>query len=340
MRWDIFCQVIDNWGDIGVCWRLAADLGARGQQVRLWTDDASALVWMAPQGSANVQVLPWPTQAFLGGVGDVVIEAFGCALPPVFVTAMAEQKPLWLNLEYLSAERYVERCHGLPSPIASGPGAGLTCWFFYPGFTPKTGGLLRERNLQARQNRFDRPNWRAQQGISADTLAVSLFCYDLAALPALLQQLHRHAHLFITPGRAATAVQRAACTLPPATWLPWLTQPAFDELLWACDLNCVRGEDSLVRALWAGQAFIWQIYPQHDHAHHAKLHAFLDWLDAPPSLRQWHLAWNGMESGALPALNAALLAQWRACVQAARARLLAQEDLTGQLMGFVREKSA
>jgi len=343
MRWDIFCHVIDNWGDIGVCWRLAADLGARGQQVRLWTDDASALAWMAPQGSAGVQVLPWPAQAPVDGVGDVVIETFGCHLPPAFVTAMAQQPPLWLNLEYLSAESYVERCHGLPSPIACGLGAGLVRWFFYPGFTPKTGGLLREYNLAAHQNTFDRFHWRTQQGICADTLAVNLFCYEPAALSPLLHALQAqgHTHLFVTPGRAAAAVQQAACTLPPITWLPWLTQPAFDELLWACDLNCVRGEDSLVRALWAGQAFIWHIYPQHDHAHHAKLHAFLDWLEAPPSLRQWHWAWNGIDSSsALPALNAALLAQWRTCVQAARARLLAQEDLTGQLLEFVREKSA
>jgi hypothetical protein len=23
LHWDIFCRVIDNFGDIGVCWRLA-----------------------------------------------------------------------------------------------------------------------------------------------------------------------------------------------------------------------------------------------------------------------------------------------------------------------------
>ncbi len=59
MHWDLFCRVIDNFGDIGVCWRLAADLGARGESVRLWVDDASALAWMAPQGSAGVEVLRW-----------------------------------------------------------------------------------------------------------------------------------------------------------------------------------------------------------------------------------------------------------------------------------------
>ncbi len=92
LRWDIFCQVIDNYGDLGVCWRLASQLGARGQQVRLWVDDARALSWMAPQGSPGVQVLPWPQQAPADGVGDVLIEAFGCEITPEFIAVCADQQ--------------------------------------------------------------------------------------------------------------------------------------------------------------------------------------------------------------------------------------------------------
>ncbi|WP_313072497.1 elongation factor P maturation arginine rhamnosyltransferase EarP [Melaminivora sp.] len=384
LRWDIFCQVIDNFGDIGVCWRLAAELAARGQQVRLWTDDASALAWMAPGGAAGVRVLPWPTAgAPADGPGDVVVEAFGCEIPAPFVAAIAQaareraRAPLWLNLEYLSAEGYVERCHGLPSPLASGPAAGLTRWFFYPGFTPRTGGLLRERDLPARQAAFDRAAWRRQHGVARDALAVSLFCYEPPALPDLLAQLQAQpaAHLLVTPGRAAAALAAALLLLPrrgegagrassavaPAqvlsetcaqtasnnglqlsiSYLPPCAQRGFDELLWACDLNFVRGEDSLVRALWAGRPFVWQIYPQHDDAHHAKLHAFLDWLGAPASLRQWHLGWNGLPGAAqpLPPLGAGLLREWAACCTAARARLLDEPDLLTQLLGFARQKS-
>ncbi|HEY0200587.1 MAG TPA: elongation factor P maturation arginine rhamnosyltransferase EarP, partial [Burkholderiaceae bacterium] len=196
MRWDIFCRVIDNYGDIGVCWRLAANLAERGQQVRLWADDARALAWMAPQGCPGVQVLPWPTDAPADGPGDVVVEAFGCTIAPDFIAAIARvscaggQKPLWINLEYLSAENYVERCHGLPSPVPysvpGGLGDGLTKYFFYPGFTPATGGLLREPGLVARQAAFDRAAWRKAHGIAEDAWAVSMFCYEPAALGPLL----------------------------------------------------------------------------------------------------------------------------------------------------------
>lgn len=356
LRWDIFCQVIDNFGDIGVCWRLAAELGARGHAVRLWVDDASALAWMAPGGAAGVQVLPWPSQAPPDGPGDVVVEAFGCEIAPDFIAAMAcqtgadGQNPLWINLEYLSAETYVERCHRLPSPLMEGPGAGLTRWFFYPGFTPRTGGLLREHDLVARQAAFDRKAWRLRHGIAAGDLAVSLFCYEPPALAQLLAQLapRPDAQLLVTPGRATQSVMHEISLQPAWTkrqqlsisYLEPCTQPGFDDMLWACDLNLVRGEDSLVRALWAGQPFVWHIYPQHDDAHHAKLLAFLDWLQAPASLRRFHLLWNGLESAsALPPLDATTLAEWRACAMAARARLLAQADLLTLLIGFVIEKS-
>jgi len=105
----------------------------------------------------------------------------------------------------------------------------------------------------------------------------------------------------------------------------------------------VRGEDSLVRALWAGQPFVWQIYPQDDNAHHAKLEAFLDWLHAPDSLRQAHAAWNGIPGAngsppAWPGTTAAVLSQWAQCVQAARNSLQMQPSLAEQLMAFADEK--
>jgi uncharacterized repeat protein (TIGR03837 family) len=120
-------------------------------------------------------------------------------------------------------------------------------------------------------------------------------------------------------------------------FLPLLAQPDFDHLLWSCDLNFVRGEDSLVRALWAGKPLAWHIYPQDDAAHHVKLSAFLDWLGAPDSLRVFHAAWNGTSAAALPPAD---LAAWAGCIRAARERLLAQDDLVTQLLAFVAPQSS
>jgi uncharacterized repeat protein (TIGR03837 family) len=216
---------------------------------------------------------------------------------------------------------------------------------FYPGFTAKTGGLLREKYLE------ESNTWKPTEASSAPTdphaalpTQSSLFCYEPAALLEALQlsSFNRTEHEWqVAHGRGALAFDKALGALTPNGLppnfqkIPPLSQIEYDQLLRSCDLNFVRGEDSLVRALWAGKALIWHIYPQDDGAHAAKLNAFLDWLKAPESLRQFHMTWNGLSQVALPEID---LLAWQACVQDARQRLMKQTDLVSQLLQFVAEK--
>lgn len=349
MRWDIFCRVVDNFGDAGVCWRTAADLASRGETVRLWIDDERSLAWMAPSGRPGVEVLSWPSDG-LPAPGDVVVEAFGCDLPAGFVARMAAapHRPVWINLEYLSAEDYVERSHALPSPQWAGPGAGLVKWFFYPGFTTGTGGLLREPELIERQRRFDAGAWLRAQGVRwHGERTVSLFCYENPVVPELLEELAAEPTVLLAAAGEASA--QVVHAIGPglargnlrAVLLPRLPQPEYDHLLWACALNFVRGEDSFVRAQWAARPFVWQIYPQHDSAHAAKLHAFAERFHegAPPELasdvmalwRRWNLF--SPTAASLPSLS-----QWQRHCERWRESLLAQEDLVTQLQRFVSGK--
>jgi uncharacterized repeat protein (TIGR03837 family) len=345
MHWDLFCRVIDNFGDIGVCWRLAADLGARGEHVRLHLDDASALAWMAPMGAPKVQVLAWDAAV---EPGDVVVEAFGCDPPPEFVARMAQcnPPPLWINLEYLSAEAYVRRSHGLRSPQLAGPGQGLDKWFFYPGFEPGTGGLLRESGLIKARRDFDGRAWLSTQGLAprSGERVTSLFCYADAPLAALWPALAEQPTLLLAaPGGAAQAL-RLAAPCPAGVRcvpLPWFSQSDYDRLLWSCDLNFVRGEDSFVRAMWAGMPFVWQTYAQPDGVHAAKLEAFLALMladaDAPlaADIRALFRAWNGL--GAMPQRLPTTTA-WRALSEAWCERLCGHADLSTRLLGFASEK--
>ena len=378
LLWDIFCQVIDNHGDIGVCWRLAAQLAQRGQQVRLWVDQPAALAWMAPGGAPGVQVLPWSGDSPSGVTepGDVVIEAFGCQLPDRFITRMAAMQPppRWINLEYLSAEAYVERCHGLSSPQFSGPGAGLVKTFVYPGFTLRTGGLLHgdvpgEADGPAIQRWLGDCGWATRPEERPQELSLLVFCYDNPALPDLLRHWASLAGqpvlLRLAPGPMQTRL--AAADWPASVRCVSLTpvsQPRFDQLLAASDINLVRGEDSFVRAQLASDApFLWQIYPQHDQAHVAKLAAFLDLYlhGADPALagavRQAFLAVNGLLTGAqladaanpgselaipcpppwpprLPLPPWPPLQAWRAWHSRWRERLLDQPDLCSHLISL------
>jgi uncharacterized repeat protein (TIGR03837 family) len=331
--WDIFCTVIDNFGDAGVCWRLARQLADEyGLSVRLWIDDLCALQRLWPdialdlevQRVAGVTVCRWRAsfaEAFVEiEAADVVIEAFACTLPENYVAAMTRraQPSLWINLEYLSAESWVEDCHGLASPQG---GSALQKYFFFPGFTANTGGLLCERDLLAQRQAFQadtgaRDRFLATFGVqaAAGATVISLFAYATAPLAELLDALAAGPAptLCLVPeGRLLPAVaqyfddtalavgaQRTRGALTVAV-LPFLRQDDYDRLLWSCDLNCVRGEDSFVRAQWAARPLLWQIYPQQDEAHWAKLEAFLDLYQAALPAAEgaaltavWH-AWNG-----------------------------------------------
>lgn len=320
-RWDIFCTVVDNFGDIGVCWRLARQLAAEhGLAVRLWVDDLAAFRRLCPaidpalprQACAGVAVRHWchpfPTDE---APAAVVIEAFACELPESYVAAMARRQPAprWINLEYLSAEAWVAECHGLPSPH---PRLPLLKHFFIPGFDTRSAGLLRERELLAQHAAFDAAAWWATQGGQPppETLRISLFAYENRAVSALLdawRNAEPRCCALVTDSRvlASVAMALGRPLVPGERWraqaldlrvLPFMPQEAYDDLLAACDLNFVRGEDSLLRAIWAGKPFVWQIYPQEDDAHRIKLDAFLSRYCA----------------GLAPAATAALCAFWHA----------------------------
>src|SRR4051812_37904722 len=153
-RWHVFCRVVDNYGDAGLCWRLARQLATEhGCDVTLWIDRLETLARFQPGLDVGAA-----TQAVVGiaiarivdhaapPLADVVLEAFSWGLPPPHVAAVADGPTprLWISLEHLSAEPWVDPVHGLASPQ---PRLPLERYFWFPGFTHHTGGLIREAGL-------------------------------------------------------------------------------------------------------------------------------------------------------------------------------------------------
>ena len=354
MQADIFCRVVDNYGDIGVCWRLARQL-ARDHRwdVRLWVDDLGSFARIQPgidaqlprQSAGGVDIIHWsdaPDPALTAR--DVVIEAFACDPPAAFVDSMRQSHPAWINLEYLSAEPWVESCHGLPSQRPD----GLVKHFFFPGFTPATGGLLREAGLSAERDALQesaerQENFLGSVGVPQDALAlrrdgartVSLFCYPSAPAGELVQALAADPRptVLLVPQGVAPDLE-AACEAPGAprlVRLPFIAQPDFDRLLWCADLNFVRGEDSFVRAAWAARPLVWQIYPQDENIHLEKLEAWLARYPAPESAQALIRLWNQPVTGlTVSAVRTALEpAAWQAWAAAARVWDANQSALPG-----------
>ncbi|EGT3626616.1 elongation factor P maturation arginine rhamnosyltransferase EarP [Morganella morganii] len=342
-HWDIFCTVVDNYGDIGVTWRLAKQMANEYQiPVNLWVDDLASFSHILPtldplkatQSFNGVNIIHWNKPLSIAFVaGDVLIEAFACELPEQVKAQLVylhqhdpKSVPVWLNLEYLSAEDWVEGCHGLPSLQAN----GLKKYFYFPGFGAKTGGLICEQNLFA-----ERDAWQADtanklqlfsqlglKGIEAQDTVVSIFSYETEALPALCelwQQSVEKIHALIPKGRSLNSLTHLLpcdiAALVPGQQinhgnltlhiLPMTDQQGFDRLLWSCDFNIVRGEDSFLRAQWAAKPFIWHIYPQEDDYHLVKLEAFLKLYcdNLPPKIAcywsELNLAFNQAQQSAV-----------------------------------------
>ncbi len=378
-HWDLFCTVIDNFGDIGICWRLARQLVHEfGQPIRLWVDDMPSFRRICPeldpqaavQRQQGVQIHHWNAANLQHyRPGRLVIEAFACELPERVKQAMsaATPAPLWLNLEYLSAEAWIDDCHGLPSHQGA---LGLDKYFFFPGFSRRSGGLICERSLAAERRHWQaspaqREAWCRQQGLPlprAEEFWISLFSYENPALPALLHSWSQGpapVRLLVPEGRSLASLQPLFGETPLVAgsrhqlghlWLqvlPMADQGGFDRLLWSCDFNLVRGEDSFVRAQWAARPFLWHIYPQDEQAHLAKLEAFIEryasgWDDgAREALLALSLAFNRGEAAASVAAWRALQPHWpQWCAQARRwpQRLLAGGDLASRLVQFAEKK--
>jgi uncharacterized repeat protein (TIGR03837 family) len=310
LHWDIFCRVIDNYGDIGVCWRLARQLaGEHGRRVRLWVDDPASLQPMCPtvnieldgQLHDGVEIRHWGENAPFDRSAEVVIEAFACDLPDAYLEAMAkaDPKPCWINLEYLTAESWADDCHGMASPHPSLP---LIKYFFFPGFSGAGGGLLREKRL------LDERDQSHTQTGGSQGFEISLFCYDTAPVGGLidaLAKMPKPVTCHVPPGKPLAAVRHYLggagpwqCGNASIRSIPFMPMDDYDRLLWRCNVNFVRGEDSFVRAQWAGKPFVWQIYRQDEDAHLVKLDAFLDryclGMDEKLEIvvREMFLAWN------------------------------------------------
>ncbi len=375
--WDLFCNVVDNYGDIGIAWRLARGLAREhGLAVRLWVDDLRTFqrIWPAISPDADQQVCEgvtvcaWHTPFAPTRPAQVVVEAFGCALPEPYLLTMSEQSPppVWINLEYLSAEPWVAEHHGLPSPH---PRLPLTKHFFFPGYTSDTGGLLAEADLAERRTAFvhdGMPAFWRELGLDApqaDELRVSLFAYENPALPSLLDAWAAGPHpvtclvpegrvipqlaaWLAVPGlRAGDTGRRGALQLHV---LPFMDQDRYDRLLWACGLNFVRGEDSCVRAQWAARPLVWQAYPQADDAHWDKLGAVLgqytaalDDAAAGAVGGMWR-HWNGVPDGVGMAACWAAWRQHQAAIERHAgiwcAHLGRDGRLTDKLVDFVKSK--
>jgi hypothetical protein len=420
MQADVFCRVVDNFGDIGVTWRLVRQLQREHNwSIRLWVDDLKSFqrlearvdLHALQQVIDNIEIIHWGDPAPDLIPYPIVLCSFSCDLPTTYIAQLHQRPALWLNLEYLSAETWVEGCHGLPSLR----GDGLSSYFFFPGFNARTGGLLRERELLTRRDSWKKDPggqrqmlerlgvsaqaltaWRLQSKVSSHrseidskqqsdvqdislppstrdiTLASQSDAHRISLSPSVHSQAARLLTLFCYPHAPVAQLLEALCAEPRASVvlipegvapelatgrlgpckqvylerIPFVSQPEYDQLLWMADLNFVRGEDSIVRAVWAGKPLIWQIYPQTEGTHLIKLEAWLKISSLPTDIQDLMRNWNAdtvsadLANGFAQAVNPDAYSQWSSTALALSHSLVQDVDFAQALHDFCASKLA
>ncbi|AGF46726.1 conserved hypothetical protein of the DUF2331 family [Candidatus Kinetoplastibacterium desouzaii TCC079E] len=314
MKIDIFCKVIDNYGDIGFCWRLARDLAHNYNcEVALIVNETEKFSKLNSkidinskyQKVDNIEIFLWNENNFLDKTpGNLVIESFGCNLPSYYISKIIEKNSVWINIEYLSAETWVNEYHLKPSKITN----NYNKFFFFPGFNYKTGGLIIEKNLKNQRDDFQKSLYLQNiflKSIGIDSFFLNrrnesifcyLFCYETANIYKLIQSLQKiNKQIIILTNKDNKLIKIKKEYIPSTVHIikiPFVNQPDFDKILWSMDINFIRGEDSFVRSILANKPMIWHIYKQEEDVHIKKLKAWLKIYNAPKFVENIILSWN------------------------------------------------
>lgn len=279
---DIFCEVIDNYGDVGVAYRLARELKRiyPNKELRFIINQTEELNLI--KKNDDIIVINYKDVDKIEQPADLVIETFACNIPEIYMDKALKTSKLMINLEYFSSEDWVDDFHLQESFL----GGNLKKYFFIPGLSEKSGGIILDKEFLDRKNKVqeNREYYLKQFNIDENyDLIISVFSYEknFDNFLKTLQKLDKKVLLLLLSEKTQKNFIKYFDNNDyydkiKAVKLPFFTYDKYEKLLALCDINLVRGEDSFVRALLLAKPFLWHIYPQDENAHIIKLESFLE----------------------------------------------------------------
>ena len=279
---DIFCQVIDNYGDVGVAYRLAREFKRvyPNKKLRFVINQTEELNLI--RKSEDIEIILYKDISKIENSADLIIESFGCEIPKKYMDKALKNSKLIINLEYFSAEKWVDDFHLQESFL----GGNLKKYFFIPGLSEKSGGILLDNEFLERKKKVEanKEYYLEKFGIKEKyDLLGSIFSYE-KNFDSLIEELKKLGKKIILLMLSEKTQKNFIKYFDNGNnydkikfvKLPFFTYDKYEELLALCDFNLVRGEDSFVRALLLGKPFLWHIYPQDENTHIKKLESFLE----------------------------------------------------------------
>ncbi|WP_147644997.1 elongation factor P maturation arginine rhamnosyltransferase EarP [Treponema pectinovorum] len=301
----ILCKVVDNYGDVGVVFRLAKALSEQDKTLELTivcSDLESFSLLTKNHFSIDTQkksqkcifndsvwtILDWTQEEdfrYEPSPFPTILECFQCGRPEwlesILFSKTANKTFYIFNIEYLTAEAYAEEFHLLKSYTRS---SNVKKMFFMPGFTNKTGGLIIDKTFMNSLKKSE------LQKKDDKIFTVAIFSYErsfdeiFVALQNFVQKVREKekgfcVKVFAAAGKSQPFVKKSwekfgkDIILQELDFLP---QEEWDELLCTCDFNFVRGEESLARASLCAKPFVWHAYPQEENYQLVKVNSLLE----------------------------------------------------------------
>ncbi|MCR4580454.1 MAG: elongation factor P maturation arginine rhamnosyltransferase EarP [Treponema sp.] len=283
MNITILCKVVDNFGDIGVCYRLARQLK------KIEPSNHISLIVQGLDSFHNInnkidetksfqvvddlEVYDWNANDFCfekfsendGEKLAIILECFQCGRPEWMEEILFEKKlertVHIIMIDYLTAEKYAEDFHCLKSLTRS---AKVQKVNFMPGFTSKTGGLIIDDGWEALPERNEHG-------------PLLFFMYDNEWLPLANAIRDTGKSVLIGQGKGRDSFIDACSRsgLRDLEILPFMNQNQWDLMMKSTSALFIRGEESLSRACLSGIPFVWQAYPQTEEYQLVKMEALL-----------------------------------------------------------------
>lgn len=310
MEITVLCKVVDNFGDIGVVFRLCRALSElkKNLEIRLVVSNLDSFAKISKgidstktfQEFRGWKVFDWNDNAlckkeFSKNPPEFILECFQCGRPEwleeLLFSPQFNLNVQIVNVEYLTAESWADDFHLLKSGTRS---AKIKKINFMPGFTKKTGGLILDKNFMCCLSEKKFALNLVKQNLDkkilsedfSDSFKILIFSYpknfDFLASAIKEFSFFKKNIVFVASGAGADSAKISLKKFKvDFVCLPFMQQEVWDAFLSLMDFSFVRGEDSFSRCCLFGNPFIWNIYPQEEEFHIVKLNAFLQKIKIP-----------------------------------------------------------
>jgi len=305
----ILADVVDNFGDIGVSWRLCRHLLMQNNElcnkdgattwdppeinIRLVTNNLKAFHNINDQintelpyqkckcGEGFIEVYDWTNydfcyKTFTENPPEIILEMFQCGQPDWLEKILFEDRVDYkvhiIMIDYLTAETWADDFHCLKSLTR-------TAWVpkvnFMPGFTKKTGGLLINK-----QRAIDNEQYRKTQDNQFSKVLYFAYPSDWTPVIRAMNKVFDKNTVIKIAGGAGQKSILEACSKENIGFqteaLSYMNQTDWDQMMQSMDFMLIRGEDSMSQACCSGIPFIWQAYPQNENYQMVKVQALLE----------------------------------------------------------------